>query len=148
MAYSACCSRAHFNPRTPAKECDQMMADMDQFVPYISIHAPPRRSATEVLIMYQPTNAISIHAPPRRSATLCRLSRLEPSENFNPRTPAKECDCNWSVIQGARSNFNPRTPAKECDLPSLPGSPTGTTFQSTHPREGVRHSATGSPPPA
>ena len=82
----------NFNPRTPAKECD-CHAAVAVFLPlWISIHAPPRRSATLLPLFnlpfypFQSTHpregvrlkyhnqldqegSISIHAPPRRSAT-------------------------------------------------------------------------------
>ena len=82
---------------------------------------------------------ISIHAPPRRSATHCcgclpclqvKFQSTHPREgvrlslavtlglfcwNFNPRTPAKECDRSSSDTGPRNLDFNPRTPAKECD---------------------------------
>ena len=40
--------------------------------------------------------------------------------NFNPRTPAKECDKENAMSTLEIRNFNPRTPAKECDDCPLP----------------------------
>ena len=152
----------YFNPRTPAKECDVVRQLNTLEVHLISIHAPPRRSATRpngpsTGHQYQ----ISIHAPPRRSATPTEGSVQDVSLYFNPRTPAKECDQVWLTTRSKSRYFNPRTPAKECDAGRVvflvanlyfnPRTPAkecdeeipdnvngGTIFQSTHPREGVR----------
>ncbi len=81
----------------------------------ISIHAPPRRSATPSSWFAIHQYVISIHAPPRRSATLAVVFGLILVKYFNPRTPTKECDFTW-----------------------LSSSPVLASFQSTHPHEGVR----------
>ena len=151
----------NFNPRTPAKECD------DQSVQHRSpsFYFNPRTPAKECDI----PDSMEIHCVDRFQSTHPRegvrrfcLSITTIISYFNPRTPAKECD-GLAVTLGLFCwNFNPRTPAKECDLASfqsfsLPSrisihapprrSATaqddyhtyGLVFQSTHPREGVRH---------
>ena len=113
----------NFNPRTPAKECDPREGVRLEVQPCrlrrdpISIHAPPRRSATFRLPLTKYRFVISIHAPPRRSATGVHGGRVPPEHYFNPRTPAKECDLGLRALCMIRTYFNPRTPAKECDVP-------------------------------
>ena len=107
--------RPYFNPRTPAKECDSWPFRRLTSVTYISIHAPPRRSATQSPRSVKWLVLISIHAPPRRSATLISRKiwiRFRISIHAPPRRSATTAS-SFSPLTSA--NFNPRTPAKECD---------------------------------
>ena len=118
LASAVVCFRyfLYFNPRTPTKECDVVSVLRCGSKSKISIHAPPRRSATRYLKPTASCCGISIHAPPRRSATTV-LNRFD-------------------VIYV--KDFNPRTPTKECDFPAIDIPPLRAIFQSTHPHEGVR----------
>ena len=80
----------------------------------ISIHAPPRRSATHRRKRSDFRPIISIHAPPRRSATSTNGARFRAFifQSTHPREGVRR----WSgCFSGCQS-----------------------LFQSTHPREGVR----------
>ena len=105
----------------------------------ISIHAPPRRSATHSTTPMKQSRTDFNPRTPAKECDLIRFNQLDPSTSyFNPRTPAKECDQGTFTSTPSGIHFNPRTPAKECDLVTKRILITDDLFQSTHPREGVR----------
>ena len=109
------CVSHHFNPRTPAKECDGKKIALRDSSKIISIHAPPRRSATAALAGRGP---LLRHFNPRTPAKECDVVVVVSNPTiwyFNPRTPAKECDSFRICFNRPPNDFNPRTPAKECD---------------------------------
>ena len=55
---------------------------------------------------------ISIHAPPRRSATLLYVRCSSDNVNFNPRTPAKECDILRRVKEEQEYNISIHAPPR------------------------------------
>ena len=128
---------SHFNPRTPAKECDFEGDEETIHYIQISIHAPPRRSATKPgLSKFSLSKFQSTH--PREGVRHREWTLEDRTKNFNPRTPAKECDFHQPSLLPFYRHFNPRTPAKECDTITCVPCPSILVFQSTHPREGVR----------
>ena len=105
----------------------------------ISIHAPPRRSATSSLIIpWLNSITISIHAPPRRSATHClqnMLNRQVISIHAPPRRSATPVHRLVSLHYRISIHAPPRRSATYPDQSRLS---VPIVFQSTHPREGVR----------
>ena len=121
------------------------MEILSRCVKAISIHAPPRRSATpprlsqnSIEVLFQSTHPregvrpydiqlymmysfISIHAPPRRSAT-----------------PAKECDLRFNHVDFGEIQFQSTHPREGVRRSGFHLPNTDLSFQSTHPREGVR----------
>ena len=106
-----------FNPRTPAKECDRLGDSVPLRQSYFNPRTPAKECDATPLIPEFNRSFISIHAPPRRSATYSFLtlsSTVLIFQSTHPREGVRQGVPNHMVI-GTR-NFNPRTPAKECDL--------------------------------
>ena len=129
---------SYFNPRTPAKECDGLAVTLGLFCWNFNPRTPAKECDLASFQSFSLPSRISIHAPPRRSATtLTHVLKLR-AIYFNPRTPAKECDLTTYLTTYLLGYFNPRTPAKECDTSVKIATHSPQSFQSTHPREGVR----------
>ena len=139
MGQSRCgrCS-TYFNPRTPAKECDAIYCGITtRQGAFQSTHPREgvRQSTVSIPVVSLP---ISIHAPPRRSATTGRCKPSFPYEISIHAPPRRSATSSRQTASRDHRYFNPRTPAKECDLISFLSCVVVLIFQSTHPREGVR----------
>ena len=150
-----------FNPRTPAKECDitgrgdlVVNSSFQSTHPregvrhlrfgggymkfFISIHAPPRRSATGSRLELGQDHVISIHAPPRRSATQ-PITRTATDENISIHAPPRRSATLYAFILGYLRVFQSTHPREGVRRELLGHVLAGSwKFQSTHPREGVR----------
>ena len=98
----------------------------------ISIHALPRKNATNGAEPPGCAFGISIHALPRKNATCGATGSACKTLNFNPRTPSQECDFNRFHYSYLPNHFNPRTPSQECDMSAAAKYAMKKIFQSTH----------------